>query len=68
LLCSYFCENNGMELLRRLLRYDKLMVVKTVSLMLINLKNELWVGFMLSQPLITELIGLSIDDEDDELT
>ena len=57
-----------MERLRRLHRYDKLMVVKTVSLMLINLKNELWVGFMLSQPLITELIGLSIDDEDDELT
>lgn len=36
--------------------------------MLINLKNELWVGYILSQQLITELIGLPIEEEDDELT
>jgi protein CLEC16A len=57
-----------MDLLRRLLRYDQLLVVKTLSLMLINLKNELWISFILSQPIITDLIGLRIEDDNDELT
>jgi hypothetical protein len=36
--------------------------------MLINLHNELWISFILSHPLITELIALPVDDSDEELT
>lgn len=42
-----------MEMLRKLLKHDILVVVKTISLLLINLKNELWINFILLQPLLT---------------
>lgn len=39
LLFSMFCEMDVMELLRRLMKYNKEAVIRTLSLMLVNLKN-----------------------------
>jgi hypothetical protein len=47
-----FCEMDVMEYLRRLVKFNKEVVVRTLSLLLINLRNELWISYFMADRLI----------------
>ena len=56
-----------MDLLRRVFRYDPVLIIKTLSLMLINIKNPLWVNFIMVHPLVAELVTSQPDHSSEEL-
>ena len=56
-----------MDLLSKILPHDKEVVVRTLSLMLINIKNELWISFLMAHPLMVQVIGVSVDEQNEEL-
>lgn len=50
-----------MDLLQKMMKYNKEVVIRTLSLMLINLKNELWIGHLMADKLVIQLIDSTID-------
>ena len=63
---DHFCEEGGTSILARLIDADPLVAVKSYALFLINLKDPLWVSFILCQPFITRCISLNHPDCEEE--
>jgi protein CLEC16A len=47
---------------------DPLLAIKSYSLLFINLKNEMWISYILCQPFLMEAITLKCESKDEEYT
>ena len=62
-----FCELDVMEHLRRLVKLNKEVVIKTLSLLLVNLKNELWINHLMTDKLVVQIIEAGIEEKDEDI-
>ena len=55
-------------MLTRLMHGDPLIAVKCYSLLFINLRNEMWISFILCQSFLMDAISLRAPSADEEYT